>query len=273
MLLEHVLVYIFSCEFCGTWHQASAHMKWALVSCTTCFSKVNLKKQGWSVQLQTESWDKPVSEMKENVARLSEFLPFICVLCPQYIPVKLWIEMGIKSYTILCFLFILEGRTSYNLFFAYITRHCISLFIFLNTESDCDFYLGLHFCEGSKLLSVFNHWPCYILYSCCGCGKHLSKLQHIHCGVLGLWIGCFWTGVSVSAKWRGLLLPLLMPTSGDSSHRNTVSDMGLWVHGVFFSVVEFMKIIFKTRKAEINSRPLCYISKSWVYCVRQTGQR
>lgn len=165
MLLEHMLVYVF-CMLCDLWHCASAHMKWVLVSCTACFIKVSLKKQGWiSVWLQTESWDHPVSEMKENMTELPEFLPFIWVLCPQYIPVKLWIEMGIKSYTIFCFLFILAGRTSFNLFFAYITLHCISLFIFLNTESDYDFYLGLHFCEGSKVFIVFNHWACYILYS------------------------------------------------------------------------------------------------------------
>lgn len=177
MLLEHVLLYVFACKFCDMWHCASTHMKWALVSCTTCFSKVSLKKQGWiSVQLQTESWGYPDSEMKENMAGLSEFLPFICVLCPQYVPVKLWIKMGIKSYTILCFLFILAGRTSFNLFFAYITHHRISLFIFVKAESDYDFYLGLHFCEGSKLLIVSNHWPCYTLYSCCGSGKHLSKV-------------------------------------------------------------------------------------------------
>lgn len=160
-------------------------MEWALVSCMTCFSEMRLKKQGWvSEWLQTESWDNPVSEMKENMVGLSEFLPFICVLCPP-IPVKLWIEMGIRSYTILCFLFILAGRTSFNLFFACITPHYISLFIFSNTESDYDFYLGLHFCEVSKLIFVFNHWPCCIHYSCCGSGKHLSKLEHIPCGVTG----------------------------------------------------------------------------------------
>lgn len=53
---DSVLVYVFACKLCGMWHCASAHMKWALVSCTTCFTKVNLKEQGWIIMwLQTET--------------------------------------------------------------------------------------------------------------------------------------------------------------------------------------------------------------------------
>lgn len=97
MLLERVLVVWFCVR--ALWHRACPHMEWALVSCMTCFSKGTVKMQGWiSVWLQTESWGNPVSEIKENMAGLSEFLPCICVLCPP-IPVKLWIEKGIKSYT------------------------------------------------------------------------------------------------------------------------------------------------------------------------------
>lgn len=61
-------------------------------------------------------------------------------------------------------LFILAWSIFLDLFFAYITHRCISLSIFLSTDSDYDFYLDLRFCEGFRLLIVFSHWLCYMFY-------------------------------------------------------------------------------------------------------------
>lgn len=65
--------------------------------------------------------------------------------------------MGIQNYVFFASCLFWQGVDFWICFLLTLLVIVFHYPFFLNTESDYDFYLDLHFCKGSKLLIVFNH--------------------------------------------------------------------------------------------------------------------